>query len=89
MFFKNKKGIYTAHRLKLKRKCRKQVNLLMIVDGKILRTIKNRSRSLSKMNRKKPLLLGLIEWLLDSITSKPKCFGHRDVLDPVKVEEHV
>ena len=45
----------------------------MIVDGKIIRTIKNTSRSLSKMNRKKALLLELFEWLLDSVTSKPRC----------------
>ena len=25
------------------------------------------------MNRKKALLLGLFEWLLDSVTSKPRC----------------
>ena len=69
---------YTVHRSKLRRKCRKQLKLLMIVDGKnrFYTAIKNISRFLSKLSRKKPrvsLLHGLCEWLLDRVTSKPRC----------------
>ena len=67
-----------AHRSKLRRKCRKQLKLLMIVDRKnrFYTAIKNISRFLSKLNRNKPrvsLLHGLSEWLLDRVTSKPRC----------------
>ena len=56
MLFSNKKSqnIYTVRRSKRNVKCKKQVNLLMIVDGekKHYTTIKGISRHLSKLNGK-------------------------------------
>ena len=50
--FSNKKSIYTAHRSGRNVKCKKQVKLLMIVDGgeRHYSAIKNISRLLSKLN---------------------------------------
>ena len=47
-----KESIYTAHRSELKRKCGKEANLLMIVDGESRHytASKNISRLLSKLN---------------------------------------
>ena len=52
MLFSNKKSIYTAHRSGRNVKCKKQVKLLMIVDGgeRHYSAIKNISRLLSKLN---------------------------------------
>ena len=52
VLFSNKKSIYTARRSERNVKCKKQVNLLMIVDGeeRHYTTIKNVSRLLSKLN---------------------------------------
>ena len=48
-----KKIMYKVHRSRLKRKCKKQVTLLMIEDGERRHTaIKNISRHLSKLNGK-------------------------------------
>ena len=57
VLFTNKKSqnIYTAHRSERSVKCKKQVNLLMIVDGEKRHyntTIKSMSRLLSKLNGK-------------------------------------
>ena len=57
VLFSNKKNqnIYTARRSERKVKCKKQVNLLMIVDGEKRHyntTIKSMSRLLSKLNGK-------------------------------------
>ena len=51
---KKSQNIYTAHRSELNVKCKKQVNLLMIVDGqkRHYTVIKNISRLLSKLNGK-------------------------------------
>ena len=51
---KKSQNIYTAHRSELNVKCKKQVNLLMIVDGqkRYYTVIKNISRLLSKLNGK-------------------------------------
>ena len=52
MLFSNKKNIYTAHRSKHNMKCKKQVNLLMIVDGenRHYTAIKSMSRLLKSLN---------------------------------------
>ena len=56
VFFSNKKNqnIYTARMSEHKVKCKKQVNLLMIVDGekRHYTAIKSISRLLSKLNGK-------------------------------------
>ena len=56
VLFSNKKNqnIYTARRSERKVKCKKQVNLLMIVDGekRHYTTIKSISRLLSELNGK-------------------------------------
>ena len=54
VLFSNKGSIYTAYRSERNVKCKKQVNLLMIVDGekRHYTAIKNISRLLSKLNRK-------------------------------------
>ena len=54
VLFSNKGSIYTAYRSERNVKCKKQVNLLMIVDGekRHYTTIKNISRLLSKLNEK-------------------------------------
>ena len=54
LFSSKKEKIYTAPRLKLNGECKKQVNLLMVVDGekRHYTTIKNISRPLSKLNGK-------------------------------------
>ena len=54
MLFNKKESIYTARRSELNGKCKKQVTLLMIVDGENKRhtAIKNISRLLSKLNGK-------------------------------------
>ena len=54
VLFSNKGSIFTAHRSERNVKCKKQVNLLMIVDGekRHYTAIKNISRLLSKLNGK-------------------------------------
>ena len=54
VLFSNKRSIYPARRSERNVKCKKQVNLLMIVDGekRHYTAIKNISRLLSKLNRK-------------------------------------
>ena len=54
VLFRNKGSIYTARRYERNVKCKKQVNLLMIVDGekRHYTVIKNMSSLLSKLNGK-------------------------------------
>ena len=54
VLFSNKGSIYTAHRSERNVKCKKQVNLLMIVDGEKMHhtAIKSISRLSSKLNEK-------------------------------------
>ena len=75
VLFSNKKSIYTARRSGRTVKCKKQLNLLMIVDceERHYTTIKNISRLLSKLNGKTKrisLLHELFEWFSDRVSKR-------------------
>ena len=71
-----KKNIYTVCRSGRNAKCKKQVNLLMIVNGekRHYTAIKNISRLLSKLNgkssRRISLLHKLFEWFLNGVIQR-------------------
>ena len=60
-----KKNAYTVPRSGRNMKCKKQVNLLMIVDGekRYYTAIKNVSRLLSRLNGKNPTRISLLQEL--------------------------
>ena len=75
MLFSNKKSIYTARRSGRNVKCKKQLNLLIIVDceKRHYTAIKNISRLLSKLNgetKRISLLHELFELLSDRVSKR-------------------